>query len=668
MHRSLFVFSFIFCWLLLPAQTTPYPYIGAQVFIEPGQTEEQINGYFEKMKANNMSVCRIRLFESHMHVGDNWDFSLYDAAFDAAERNGIKVFATLFPTKKNAGIEGIRFPDTEEELVHIENYIKAVVPHFGSKPAMYVWVLQNEPGWGAGGKVSQSSLLSRKMFSQWLAAQKPDTYDNGYMKADLSDQKFLKDYTTWYLGMVSDLVDKYDPVKHAHHINPHGIFNTLPEYDFKAYEKFLGSLGASMHASWHFDLFSRDRYNLAVSITSDLIRQAAGKNPFWITELQGGNVTYSGKVPLCPTKEETSQWLWTGIGAGAEGVIFWTLNQRGSDKEAGEWGMLDFLGEPSDRLTAASEVSKTILEHKEIFGSAAPVISDITLLYNRESLWLLRLKDPGNRQTVPAKSMTSAMQSFIAVYDALSTYGISPQTESMENFDWDADPKGRVAIICNMISLPSYTWDKIDGFVKRGGKLIILGLTGFYDENMHAIIQTSNPLGPCFGGAISEYKVCGYLFNTCIQPLSLSLPAHLWKGLIRPATAEIIGQDGNGNVTATRNRYGKGEVVWIPSLVGIGSRLANDNSPLSTFLRMETKEAMDSVPFRFSAGHKGIYMRTLKSGSKYVTILINKNPETCPVEIVAPDGLIPESIYGKGCHNGRLMLLEPEIPEVYVWK
>ncbi|MGN0188915.1 MAG: beta-galactosidase [Candidatus Cryptobacteroides sp.] len=604
-----------------------------------------------------------------MRTDSGWDFTLYDWAFDAAEKNGIKVFATLFPTKPESSVSGIRFPSTDDELVRIEDYVKAMGSHFGNKPALYVWVLQNEPGWGAGSKVSQSSALSRKMFQKWQADRKFPEYENKYMKADLDDQRFLKDYTTWYLNWISGLLRKYDPnpSRHDHHINPHGLFNTLPEYDFRAYEDFLGSLGASMHASWHFDLFPRDRYNLAVSLTCDLIRHAAGKNPFWITELQGGNVTYSGKVALCPTKEETEQWIWTGVGAGAQGVIFWTLNQRGSDKEAGEWGMIDFFGEPSDRLEAASGVAAALSAHKGFFENSKPELADVTLLYNRESLWMLRLKDPGNKQQIPARTMTSAMMSYIATYDAFAKYGVSPQTESMEKYDWECDPRGRVAIISNMNSFPSETWPKMESFVKRGGKLIVLGISGFFDENMHAIVQTSKPMNKCFGAGVSEYKVCETMFTTQLQNPQISLPAHLWKGILKPSTAQVIGKDENGNVTATRNIYGKGEVVWIPSLVGVGAYLGDDTA-LSSFLRLETKEAVDNVHFRFPAVVEGVYMRTLQSGSQYMTILVNKNTESKSVELIVPEGLKPEQIYGRGSNKDNLILLPPESTQVYLWQ
>lgn len=85
-------------------------------------------------------------------------------------------------------------------------------------------------------------------------------------------------------------------------------------------------------------MFSLREYPLGVSLMSDIIRHNALGNPFWITELQGGNVTASGNVPYCPTAAHTAQYLWTAIASGAEGVIFWSLNQRAAVMEAGEWG------------------------------------------------------------------------------------------------------------------------------------------------------------------------------------------------------------------------------------------------------------------------------------------------------------------------------------------
>ena len=72
------------------------PFIGAQIFIEPGQTDKQIEEWFALMQKSGMEVCRIRMFGLYMKTKDgNWDFSLFDRAFRLAEKYNIKVYATF---------------------------------------------------------------------------------------------------------------------------------------------------------------------------------------------------------------------------------------------------------------------------------------------------------------------------------------------------------------------------------------------------------------------------------------------------------------------------------------------------------------------------------------------------------------------------------------------
>ena len=55
--------------------TLRFPFIGAQVFIEPGQTKEEIDTWFRVLKENKFTVCRIRMFESYMKKEDgSWEF------------------------------------------------------------------------------------------------------------------------------------------------------------------------------------------------------------------------------------------------------------------------------------------------------------------------------------------------------------------------------------------------------------------------------------------------------------------------------------------------------------------------------------------------------------------------------------------------------------------
>lgn len=83
--------------LLNPSVQMTTPLIGAQVFIMPGQTKEDLEFLFETLHDKNMPLCRIRLFESELYDKSisSWNFSFYDKVFDLAEKYEFKICATL---------------------------------------------------------------------------------------------------------------------------------------------------------------------------------------------------------------------------------------------------------------------------------------------------------------------------------------------------------------------------------------------------------------------------------------------------------------------------------------------------------------------------------------------------------------------------------------------
>ena len=64
-----------------------------------------------------------------------------------------------------------------------------------------------------------------------------------------------------------------------------------------------------------------------------------------------------------------------------------------------------------------------------------------------------------------------------------------------------------------MVALPSEFRPRIESFVRNGGKLIVTGLSGFYDENMRCLFMNGFPLKSCFGAEVSEFKVAGEYFT-----------------------------------------------------------------------------------------------------------------------------------------------------------
>jgi beta-galactosidase len=645
------------------------PLIGAQVFIEPGQTPEEIDTWFRILHENQLPICRIRLFENYIRTSDGkWDFDLFDQAFRAAEKYGIKILGTLFPATPFTDVGGFKFPHTSPHLDEIAIYIKKLVTHYRTSPALYGWVLINEPGVGQ----LPDGEFTRKKFKQWQDEQDPPVYPSiGYQHFDFAEERFLLVYNTWYLCWLAAEINKYDPGRYLH-VNTHAIFRLVAEYDFPAWRDFLTSLGGSAHASWHFNYFTREQYAAAMAADCEIIRSGAGPLPWLMTEIQGGNNIYSGYAPMCPTREEISQWLWTIVGSGGKGGIFWCLNPRGSGFEAGEWALIDFLNQPSDRLQATSNISRVIHENKDVFANTRPIDTPIHILYTREALWIERRLQRGGIY-YEGREVGGVMKSALGYFETLLEMGIPSQLSEINEFDFSwSDYTGVTLILAHQISMPSRYWPQIENFVKRGGKLIMDGLTAFYDEHAHCVMKTGFPLADLCGASAKEYKLKKNLFDVELNSPELVLPGHCWQGTLHCQSATPLGY-AEDEIIAARHSFGRGEVLWIPTLLGLGARL-KDNSALSKLLYLEAYASIRQVPFRLTQHHPGVLIRTIKSADTYITVLINKKSEPVNVELVLPDSLLkkyqPEilfSIFHGRITNGNKFLLPSEETLVIKW-
>lgn len=602
----------------IQAQDNALPMIGAQAFIEPGQSAGDIDHLFDVMESNGMKVGRIRMFGSHMQLPDGgWDFSLYDQAFSAAERHGVKLFATLFPfTDELSDVGGFKFPRSFEHLEQVDNYVKAVVEHFKDSPALYCWVLQNEPG--TGGSVSpRSSEVARKVFEEYIAVN-PIPARDGYLGDNFTNEKFTRYYTAWYLRHISDLVSEIDPA-HGRHINPHQFLQTYPEYDFNEFESFLTSLGASMHFSWHFSEFQRHEYPLGVALMSDLVSQASGDNPWWITEMQGGMVTASGYNVLCPTPEEIEQSVWTGIMSGAKGVIFWTLNQRKAVQESGEWGLLDYTGGNSPRIDAINGITQRLQRDSAFFAAASPLKDRIAVLLNIQSQWIQTKNSGISKDNVEGRSRTAVIKSVIAAYKSLCECGLSPRVEDMDLCNWD---DFEAAILPDCIALTEDQIEALKQFVAKGGRLIVTGLTGYYSQTMGCRFMEDSPLYEMLGGRLKEVEVQGD--PGTVEYKRLRLPNHIWSGL-------VCRNDGTTG-RYIENAYGEGSVLWLPSMIDIGCR-KHDPEKLTEFYRTVLGDAVSGAPLHFASPKEDVYMRVMRNGESYKLLVVNKSAKTKAIRV-----------------------------------
>lgn len=556
-----------------------------------------------------MSACRIRMFETYMRQPDGtWDFSLFDAAFDSAQKHNVQIWCTLFPETDKTDIGGWKFPYDQKRKDQFAEFIGVLTEHYKDHPALKGWVLINEPGIGA---IPDTPFI-REARAEWDKKHPIQEFKhNGFpILMDTRDSRFVSDLNVEFLNWIAAQVALHDK-NHEIHVNPHAIFDHYSQHFFPDYQKFLTSLGGSAHASWHFNFFDRSEYCVAMLAQSEILRSGAGELPWFMTEIQAGNNTYSGFDAMCPTPEEIRQWLWTIVGCEGKGGIFWLLNPRSSGIEAGEWAMIDFQGNPSDRLLAAGAVARTIKEHESLFSSAKEIPSGIDVVYFRESAWvekLMSIEDDRYEGRRPGAVIKSAL----ACFRALSERGLNVGLKSFEEYDFSKDDySGRTIVISNQIALPEYDIRPLEHFVACGGTLVVEGMSGFFDEDLHCTMNTGFGYADLFGAQPSEFIMVDECFRMKLG--SSYLPVHLWKGT-------ISGTDASEEVST----YGRGKVVWVPSCIGLGAWTTKDYAPLSDYLARHCAVLPDAVSFK-GGHHAGMLLRSLKTEDGKLLVCLNKS-------------------------------------------
>jgi beta-galactosidase len=671
--------------LLLPTAMplrAEVPLLGAQVWIEPGQTPAEIDGWFAQLESSHMPVARLFLMWAYLQPArDQWDFSLYDEAFHMAETHHVRIVATLTPSGPpiflgGDGTQGAGVAQSAERKTASDDYIRRVVERYRSSPALDSWILLNEPG-----EAPAASPLAIDAFRHWLPrrytaidalnrawganfagfanVEPPSSQNHWNQNGPIDWMAFWRDFQTAQLSEIAATVRAADP-RHGIHLNPHALVSNLAALsdNLPSWRGFLDTLGCSIHPAWHFGLLKEERFALGVSYINDLIAGSIEPKPHWVTELQGGNNISSSTRPMNPSRADIAQWVWTSIGSGARRVIFWLLNARREGVEAAEWSLLTFQQKTSVRLETASQIAQVIGHHAGFFDRAQPERPPVTLILSLETM---TYEAAFARPDFPGRDRNAQLLETLGIYEALSRVGPPPAIKHFEDYPWESsEPRGRIAILPDVRVLTEPQIARLKKFAAAGNTLVITGLTGFYDPHGKAWPLAGFPLSDVTGAALQEVSFIGNLFPLHVADPPAELPAHLWLGTIA----------GSDALATDRPLPGGGRVIWIPSPIGLGAWL-QDSAPMAAYLRAALSKTYSALPFRFKDAQHSCILRVLRTADSYATVLTNGagTPATCTIEH-SPQ-LRPELLWGEPAKTQRgetEFRLAPKATTVLLWK
>ena len=619
--------------------------IGAEFFLNTTETRDSVFHHFERMAETGLTIARIfTLWDQIETEKNNWDFTRYDWIYDAAAKNSILIANTLCSEDPPGWMRTAPFYHAWRDLAnpelrpYSEIYLDRVVNHYKQHPAHGVWLLQNEPGIREEG--APPWLLAA--YAQWLEA-KYGTIDKlnrvWYHKLrDFSDaqppvepraagwpdypsnldwRRFRCDHLATQLRWIHSQIDRHHPGALTH-INPPGLTSNMPAggRDLWRLKPTAHFMGASMHASWHFNMFPREDFGVAFGYCCDLIRSASAPAPWWVTELQAGPTIFTGSRPLNPTAGEITRWLWDAIGNGTRGIVFWLWHPRTEANEGGEWALAGATGEPTPRTEATRAVAAALKQHADFFRSAKSIPAQTAILYNRDAL-LLYAVDGWRRPT------DEIMHSLMGCYKALHRHHVPVDFIDTSQLEVGDASRYKMLYLPYSYALSAQSCDALRAFVRNGGTIWADGLIAWKDEQGKTLKLPPGPLSDVFGFTLDD-------IDAQWEPFAISATGdkagELWRCVLpKPGpSAKVLVTSPDGRPSAIENRFGQGRAIYYCTALTYGY-LRRESPQVAQWIAAPAL-ANSTPPVKLRTALTRVTSRILESSGRPAVLLNNWGP------------------------------------------
>jgi beta-galactosidase len=130
----------------------PAVMLGSAYYVNTEDTPDQVRSGIRTMAQAGLKLVRIFLQWTHVEPRQGrWDWSQYEAVFEAAAAGGLGIIVTLTALnppgwmRVSSGPQDIGPLDDPLFWEQARNYIRKVCEHYASHPALHSWLLSNEP-------------------------------------------------------------------------------------------------------------------------------------------------------------------------------------------------------------------------------------------------------------------------------------------------------------------------------------------------------------------------------------------------------------------------------------------------------------------------------------------------------------------------------------------
>lgn len=582
--------------------------LGAQVWLERDDSPERIDYLFRLLHESGFGLARIFLLWPWIEPRPGeWNWKIYDDAFDAAHRHGIAIKATF---TANSGPWHVGTPlhlhthtgffeerDRDGGLVMVRRCVERYHRH----PALAQWVLWNEPYSRFPGERSDlfdaffRTFLRNKyagdiarLNERWRTGYgdfgeipfPPDIahvdhwWEGGWSSHDLgiclreARVAWMQEQLGWLKEAVRGIDGKTETcINLTTVLDNHPLTGT----DLVASARLVDTLGASFHPPWIWKDFDPSLHAGLTAVGVATLRVAAGK-PVEITEMQFGGQVYGTPRPASVGPDTVARNLLAGLAAGASSVTGWCFNTRHWDFEAGDWSLLDENDNPTPRSAIVPRVVAAWSEAEAQLGalqSPKPTVYALTssgsqIIEDIESRMCEVLRGRSNRESADGAAAFA--------HHALR-YGLTACCAPFDAF-LASPPPGGIAFAGHMLALDTDRARHLLEWVASGGTLVVDALFARKDPSG----RLNRPRPPGFDGLsfhVREMETCvdGYPIAhgpipAGTLPLCRANVAPMGEGIWR-AFSPLRFAD-SGEPVALCREHGKGRLVFFRGLLAAG--------------------------------------------------------------------------------------------------
>lgn len=655
-----------------------FPY-GVQYYRPPSPPREDRAKDLSQIKKLGFNIIKIQPQWNWTNPGENaFDFEETQELLDLARENDIKVaISTILenaPYWLAKKYPEARYTSSGGEVVDLQSvcgtpsggwpglcldhpgvreaarkWLEAIVKEFHEHPALYAWHAWEEPcmepfhyagpgyfpgnifcccansinkfrNWLRQKHKNISSLNERwhTKYSDWEEITPPARPGGGYSLL-MDWLKFMEESLAEIMSFRVKIIKSVDN-KHLV-ISNSGLYTLEWSKDNWSLAKKIDQWGLSL-----FPLIGRlpqPLYSIGRSI--EAVISSAKEKPCWVFELQAGGGGWGSGIfrGIPPTPEEIAAWVWSSIGSGIKGIVYWCYRPETLGTEAPGIAMCDLEGRPTERAETAKRLGEVIKSYP-VFTKGKLSSAQAGILHNRERPNLLKCALENNDYL---------NNSIMGIYRALWEKNLPVRFVHLDESPLQEMKKFKILYFPFPLSLTDEQSEKIRQYVSSGGILVSECHMAQYNEYGYCSRRVPGKgLDEVFGCVREDV---GYSIEE--EKITMSdgkkVTVKGYREAYRLTGGKIKGRYSNGETAVVENIHGRGKTVLFGSLV-FGSY---ENSPILTeFLPECIKPEIKVSP--------DIFARMLTNQKEKAIILINTKNSPANVKVSLEDEKLPDNL------------------------